>query len=131
MTEFHLQIVTPDGLLYNGKAEKIIVRTESGDVGILAKHIDFVTPLGIGVAKVTANGKELKAACAGGILSVTKDVTRIVANTFEWSENIDLERAKRAKERAEAKINQKKSGREIELAKLKLKKALSRIDAAK
>ena len=131
MTEFHLQIVTPDGLLYNGKAEKIIVRTESGDVGILAKHIDFVTPLGIGVAKVTANGKELKAACSGGILSVTKDVTRIVANTFEWSENIDLERAKRAKERAEAKINQKKSGREIELAKLKLKKALSRIDAAK
>ena len=99
MTEFHLQIVTPDGLLYDEMTEKIIVRTENGDLGILAKHINFVTPLGIGVAKITIGGKVRQAACAGGFVSVTGEVTRIVANTFEWAEDIDVERAKKAKER--------------------------------
>ena len=131
MAEFHLQIVTPDGLLYDGMAEKIIVRTENGDIGILANHINLVTTLGIGVAKVIIGGKERFAACAGGMLSVTKDVTRIVASTFVWSENIDVERAKKAKEKAEELLKRKNSERELTLAKLKLKRALSRISAVK
>ena len=52
LTEFRLQIVTPDGLLYDGEAQKLILRTTEGDVGILARHSDFVTPLSIGVARL-------------------------------------------------------------------------------
>ena len=53
MANFHLQIVTPDRLVFDGQAEKIILRTVGGDACILARHIDYAAPLGIGVAKVT------------------------------------------------------------------------------
>ena len=64
---FQLQIVTPDGARFDGQAEKLIVRTTSGDVGILARHTNFVTALGMGVAKVWVDGTERRAACIGGI----------------------------------------------------------------
>ena len=53
MSTFHLQIVTPDGGFFDGEAEKLIVRAIDGDVCILARHIDYAAPLGIGEARVT------------------------------------------------------------------------------
>jgi F0F1-type ATP synthase epsilon subunit len=53
MATFHLQIVTPDRMVYDGQAERVIVRTLRGDVCILARHIDYAAPLGIGEARVT------------------------------------------------------------------------------
>ena len=53
MATFHLQIVTPDRMVFDGQAERIIVRTLRGDVCILARHIDYAAPLGIGEARVT------------------------------------------------------------------------------
>ena len=52
MTPFKLKIVTPDGLIYDGEAEELIVRTTGGDVAILARHINYVAPLGMGRAVV-------------------------------------------------------------------------------
>ena len=48
MTAFHLKIVTPDGLFFDGDAFSLTVRTVAGDVGILAGHLDLVTALGTG-----------------------------------------------------------------------------------
>ena len=56
MNTFHLQIVTPDGLMFDGDAEKLLVRTTEGDVGIMSGHCDYVTPVDTGVARVTTNG---------------------------------------------------------------------------
>ena len=132
MNEFDLQIVTPDGLMYDGKAQKIIVRTTEGDVGILAKHINYVAALSIGVARVFTAEGERKAACAGGMLSVTDGVVRVAASTFEWSDAIDVERAKRAKEKAEKRLAEsKQSDYEHSLAEIKLKKSLARLNASK
>ena len=47
MTPFHLKIVTPDGLIYDGQAEELLVRTTNGDIGILARHMNYVAPLGM------------------------------------------------------------------------------------
>ncbi len=132
MNEFDLQIVTPDGLMFEGKAQKIIVRTTEGDVGILAKHTDYVAALSIGVARIFTSEGERKGACAGGMLSVTDGVARIAASTFEWSEDIDVDRAKRAKEKAEKRLAQsKQSEYEYRLAEIKLKKSLARLNASK
>ena len=57
MTQFHLKIVTPDGLRYDGMAESLTVRTASGDLGILARHLNCVAPLGMGEASVVLDGK--------------------------------------------------------------------------
>ena len=131
MNEFDLQIVTPDGICFDGKAQKIILRTTVGDVGILAKHANYVAALSIGVAKVVTADGEKKAACSGGMLSVTDGVVRVVASTFEWGENIDTARAKRAKEKAQTRLDStEKSEYEHNLAEIKLKKALARLSAS-
>lgn len=129
--EFHLKIVTPDGLLFDGNARKIILRTTEGDIGILARHSDIVTPLSIGVARVFTSDGERIAACSGGLLSVSDGEVSVIASTFEWSDNIDVERALRAKERAEERINKKESDYEMKLAEIKLKRSIARINASR
>ena len=131
MNEFDLQIVTPDGMLFDGKAQKIILRTTEGDVGILAKRANYVAALSIGVAKVVTAEGEKTAACSGGMVSVTDGVVRVVASTFEWSDDIDVARAEKAKEKAETRLEaSKKSDYEHKLAEIKLKKALVRLRAS-
>lgn len=128
---FHLQIVTPDGGFYDGEAEKLIVRAKGGDVCILPRHAPYVTALGTGEATVVLPGDQRrKAACAGGMLSVTGDDVRLVATTFEWAENIDKARAQKAEEKARARMEKAQNGAELELAKAKLFRALTRIKVA-
>ncbi len=131
MNEFQLEIVTPDGLLFEGNARKIILRTVEGDVGILPRHSDYVAPLAIGVARVFTGNGERSAACAGGMVSVMNGIVRVVASTFEWSEDIDVERALKAKEKAQTRLEEsKRSDYEHRLAEIKLKKSLARLSAS-
>ena len=129
MATFHLQIVTPDCKKYDAQAERVIVRTVNGDVCILSRHIDYVAPLGIGEARVTdAEGNVRRAACSGGMLSVSNNTVRVVATTFEWEEEIDLDRAKAAKEAAEQRLQQiKRDNAKYDVVEAKLKRALNRI----
>jgi len=98
---YHLQIVTPDGQRYDGQAVRMIVPTIDGQVGILARHINFVTALGMGPAKLVTEDGERHAACIGGMLAVTDGEVKVVATTFEWADEIDVERAKASLARAE------------------------------
>ena len=129
MATFHLQIVTPDRMAFDGRAEKIVVRTVNGDVCILPHHIDFAIPLAIGAARITdAEGKTRSAACNSGMLSVHADEVRLIAVTFEWDDDIDLERAKRAEAEAAEKLEAlKRQNRDYTMAEAKLKRALTRI----
>ena len=127
MTSFHLRIVTPDGLAFDGQAERVIVHGIDGAVGILARHIDFVTPLGMGEAAILTDGKERKAACIGGILSVNHGEVTLVPTTFEWAEDIDAKRAEASLQRAQAILSKKDaSSADIKLAEARLKRALVR-----
>ena len=130
MSTFPLKIVTPDGLIYDGSAERLIVRSTTGDLAIMARHINFVTPLGMGRATVIADGQRREAACIGGMLSVVDGAVTLVPTTFEWAEDIDKERAERSKARAEAILAQKADAREMELAQARLKRALVRSSVA-
>ena len=127
MTPFSLKIVTPDGLIYDGMAEKLGVRTTGGDVCILARHMDYVAPLGMGMAIVEANGKRRTAACIGGMLSVKAGDVTLVPTTFEWAENIDLKRAEASYERASQTLQKDSvSDTEIALAEARMRRALVR-----
>ena len=129
MATFHLQIVTPDHMAFDGQAEKIIVRTVNGDVCILANHIDYASPLGIGEARITdGEGKTRTAACNGGLLSVQANEVRVMAITFEWQDDIDLDRARRAEADAQEKLQaMKREDKDFAIAEAKLKRALTRI----
>ena len=131
MATFHLQIVTPDRLVFDGQAERLVARTVGGDVCILAKHIDYAAPLGIGAAHIVdENGKVHKAACSGGMLTVYGGEAILMATTFEWAEEIDLARAERAQQQAEEKLRKlSRDDREFVMASAKLKRAIARINA--
>lgn len=132
MTVFPLKIVTPDGLQFDGQAQELVVRTTSGDVGILAGHADYVAPLGMGRATVTVDGKKRYAACIGGMVSVVGGVVTLVPTTFEWADSIDLNRAMASQNRAEDILADKTStDTDILLAKARLKRALVRTSVAK
>ena len=127
MKEFHLQIVTPDGIVFDAAAESLLARTECGDVEILAGHTDLFASLGIGRARIkTADGIK-NASSAGGFLSVSGGEVKLVATTFEFQESIDIERAKAAKANAEEKLKTAKNNKEIDVAKAKLARAINRI----
>lgn len=131
MTPFHLKIVSPDGLLFDGQAEELIVRTTNGDVAILARHINYVATLGMGRAVVVADGKRRTAACIGGMLSVVDGEVTLVPTTFEWADKIDLNRAEASLQRANQVLHdQNASDTEIKLAEARLHRALVRKDVA-
>ena len=131
MTPFNLKIVTPDGLIYDGQAEKLVVRTTGGDVCILARHLDYVAPLGMGMAVVEANGRRRNAACIGGMLSVKAGEVTLVPTTFEWAEKIDLARAEASYTRADTVLKSSgASDTEIALAQARLHRALVRKSVA-
>jgi F-type H+-transporting ATPase subunit epsilon len=130
MREFHLQIVTPDGMAFDGNAESLLVRSETGDVEIMAGHADLFASLGIGRARIKADGKTLVGSSAGGFLSVKSGEAMLVATTFEFKDDIDLERAKAAKEAAENSLKNAKTDKETDVAKAKIARAVNRISVA-
>ena len=127
MTPFSRKIVTPDGLIFDGQAEELVVRTTSGDLGILAGHINCVAPLGMGRATIITDGKRRYAACIGGMVTVVGSEVTLVPTTFEWAESIDAARAEASKARAEGILNnQDSSEADIKLAQARLSRAMVR-----
>lgn len=128
---FNLKIVTPDGLVYDGQAEELYVRTTGGDVGILARHMDYVAALGMGRATIVADGQRRTAACIGGMLSVKNGDVTLVPTTFEWAESIDVERAEASLQRANQILDRDNvSDTELRLAQARLHRALVRKSVA-
>ena len=131
MSSFPLKIVTPDGLIFDGEAERLIVRSTTGDLAIMAHHINYVTPLGMGKATVIANGKRREAACIGGMLSVVDGSVTLVPTTFEWAEKIDVARAEASLNRAEEVLhNSGYTDTDLKLAEALLHRALVRKSVA-
>jgi len=131
MNSFQLKIVTPDGLQYDGTAEELIVRTTSGDMGILAGHMSCVAPLGMGQATILTGGEKRYAACIGGMLSVVDGEVTLVPTTFEWADKIDVDRVLASQQRAEKVLkNKDATDTEVALAQARLKRALIRKNVA-
>ena len=131
MTSFPLKIVTADGLIFDGTAEEVIVRAITGDMAVLARHINCVAPLGMGRATIVTDGQRRYAACIGGLLSVVDGNVTLVPTTFEWAESIDAARAAASQQRAEEILNkQDASDTELKLAQARLHRALVRQSVA-
>ena len=131
MNTFSLTIVTPDGMQFDAWAESLTVRTTTGDMGIMAGHINCVAPLGMGMATVVMDGQKRHGACIGGMVSVLNGHVKLVPTTFEWAEDIDLSRTEKSENRAR-KILQNKDSSEIDirLAEARLRRALIRKSVA-
>ena len=132
MRTFPLRIGTPDGLLFEGEVQRIVCRSITGDLAILAGHCNFCTALGMGEAHVILeDGTSRSAACIGGMLTVMDGNCSLLATTWEWQENIDADRAGKAKERAQEQLRQKQSIQEYQLSQASLARAMARLRASK
>ncbi len=132
MATFRLQVVSMDGLLYDGEVQRIKLRTIHGDLAILARHMNYVTAIGMGTATVVLeDGTERKAACIGGMLTMMNNLCRVIPTTWEWGDEIDLERAQEAKKRAEERLADSNLEEIARVnAEAKLYRALVRINSA-
>lgn len=128
---FRLQIVAPDRMFYEDEVESLVVTTSEGQMGILARHIPIVAPLDIGKIKIKKGGQLKEAATSGGFIQVEAEYTRIVTDSAEWPEEIDIERAEAAKKRAEEMLKSRKSHVDIMRAEAALQRALIRLKVAK
>ena len=129
MKTFPLTVATPDGMIFDDKVERIKCRTITGDLAILADHCNFCTALGMGEATIVLeDGTRKDAACIGGMLSVMNGECHLLATTWEWEDDIDLDRALRAKQKAEERLAKyQQDTKEARMAEAKLHRALVRI----
>lgn len=113
---FHVSMVSADRQLYSGKAERLVATAERGELGILAGHAPFLSILKAGQVRLTLpDGKEEVIYISGGFIEVQQGQTIILADDAERAEQLDEERVREARRRAEEKMRDKTSTK-LELA---------------
>ena len=128
---FELKIIEPDGMFFEGQVSFLEFTSVTGEMGVYANHIPLTTILAPGVVKIHNNGQVKKAAVMGGFIEIQKDRITVMAENAEWPEEIDVERAKAAKKRAEERLQKKDAGLDTARAEAALKRAMARISAAR
>lgn len=123
-----VSIVTPDGPVYDKEVDMVIAKTTSGEIGVLAGHIPTVAPLAISAVKLKINGKFEYVAVGGGFIEVRPEKISILAPSAEIADTIDIQRAKEALKRAEARLQAKRDDIDFKRADLALKRAINRIN---
>lgn len=127
---FDIRIICPERVFYEGDCDMLEFKTTEGEMGVYAGHIPLTAVIAPGVLRIKKNGETKEAALLDGFVEVLPDKVMILAESCEWPEEIDLNRAKEAQIRAERRI---KSHDNIDLprAEAALRRALIRIDLAK
>ncbi|MBO8165558.1 MAG: F0F1 ATP synthase subunit epsilon [Brevibacillus sp.] len=131
MSKMTLEVVTPERVVYSGEVKMVIARGVQGDLGILPNHMPLVTPLKIAPVRIKTEGdKETQIAVSGGFMEVRGDKVTVLAEAAELPEQIDVERAKAAKARAEQRLNERHPDLDTLRAELALQRANVRLQVA-
>lgn len=134
MSSFTLNIFTPAGVVVRGlKCESLIIPTTSGEINVLPEHIHILSQLGTGILTAVTNMGNRHFSCTAGLVKVLKDEVTVLSYTSENPEDIDIERAKSAKAKAESRLKSASALSGVEYIKFnrKLERAQMRIKLAK
>lgn len=102
-----VEVVSPERILWSGEAEMVVARTSEGDIAFLTGHAPFIGALGIGAVTVEeTGGRQTKIAVHGGFVEVSGNRVTLLSDVAELASDIDRERARQAKERAEVELRQ-------------------------
>ena len=130
MAEINLEIITPEKIIYKDSVDSITVPGTKGMFQVLKDHAPLMSTIEIGVITFKKNDENKYLTTAGGTIEVLNNNVLILADSVEVIEDIDIDRAERAKTRAEENIKMKKE-EDIDFvrAELALKRAINRINA--
>jgi F-type H+-transporting ATPase subunit epsilon len=126
-TVFKLDIVTPERKFFSDDVEMVVFKTPSGEMGVLAGHTRMVAAVAVGPLKLKQNGQWREAVMTEGFIEIQADKVVILVDTAEWPEEIDINRAKAAKERAEERLHQHLSKVEYMHSQAALTRAMARL----
>ena len=128
---FELKNISPDSMFFEGEADFLEFTSVEGGMGVYKNHIPLTTILEPCVMSIH-NGTEVKkAAILGGFLEILQDKITVLAEDAQWPEEIDVERAKEAKKRAEERLSHNGPNMDVRRAQAALKRAIARINTAK
>ena len=128
MSTFLLEIVTPERKVYSENVNMVIVKGVEGEMGILPHHVPLVTPLKIAPVTIKQDRASHVIAVNGGFLEIRKDKVVILAESAEVPDDINIERAQAAKQRAEQRLSGKNDEYDYRRAELALQRAMNRLN---
>ncbi len=128
---FNLEIVTPDRKFFSGEVEMVVLKTPEGEMGILAGHTPMVVAVAVGPIKIKKDGDWLEAVLTEGFMEVKQEKTVVLTDSAEWPNEIDINRAKAAKERAEERLHRQLDQVEYVRSQAALARALARLKVTK
>ncbi|WP_117168424.1 F0F1 ATP synthase subunit epsilon [Paraliobacillus sediminis] len=128
MKTLTVSVVTPDGPILEDTFEMVSCKAENGELGILPNHIPLIAPLVISVTRLKRDNETIKIAINGGFVEVNNNKVTILAQSAETPGVIDVQRARKAKERAERRLQTKQDDVDFKRAEYALKRALNRLD---
>ncbi|MCI9189385.1 MAG: ATP synthase F1 subunit epsilon [Lachnospiraceae bacterium] len=129
--EFLLRIITPDRVFYENRVEMVEFNTTEGEIGVLPGHIPMTVIVKPGILHISEAEGEKKAALHAGFAEILPESATILAEIIEWPGEIDEDRAKSARERAEKRLSSKAPNTDIAKAETALQRALARIEVLK
>lgn len=127
--KFRLNIVTPEKSFYDDYVNRIMFRATEGDIAVLYGHINLTTTLSSGIAIIYKDDEQIPAILHGGFAEIKKDSVTILSDAAEWPDEIDFERAKASRERAEKRLANNNETIAQARAEASLLRALARIEA--
>jgi F-type H+-transporting ATPase subunit epsilon len=130
LDKIKLEIVTPERVVVSENVDEVVLPGIEGEFGVLHGHIPFLTALKVGVLTYKIGEQEEHLAVSWGYVEVTSDNVKVLAETAEKATEIDINRAKTAREAAEKILTAGKEDSEYEEAKVRLEKAVIRVQVA-
>lgn len=126
-----LEVVTPEQILFKDEVQFLVAPAVEGELGILRNHAPMVAALKIGVLRYKdVDGNTKRMALSGGFIEVIDNTARVLAETAEHGDEIDILRAKSSKERAEKRLAESDENINFTRAQLSLQRAIARLKAA-
>jgi F-type H+-transporting ATPase subunit epsilon len=127
---FKLTVITPKGIVFDNDVEELSIKSVEGYLGILAGHEPYIFSLDYAPGFIKMDGKKRHYAIFGGVLKIKKSGVTLITSDFQKPEEIDVERAKKAEERARERLKTLVDTSDIKRAKLALCRALLRLTVA-
>lgn len=131
MAEMKLEIVTAERVVYSEAVNVLVAPGSDGELGILPGHAPLLTTLAPGEIKVTKDGDESFMAVSGGFLEVLGNKVTILANTAEYADEIDEDRAEAALQRAQERVATAESDMDLERALASMRRSAARLGVAR